>query len=136
MQKVNIKGVIKKMTIQKLLEEIEKLKKSKEMMDNKRLLLLDEIEIINFTTKDEEEIKEKTNKIFNLSMKIKESEDIRHQLQKVVDDFIEKNFEIHEIKIFLYKYYHEMTFEEVAEKVCYSVRQTNRIYKKIVNTEI
>lgn len=124
------------MTIQKLLEEIEKLKKSKEMMDNKRLLLLDEIEIINFTTKDEEEIKEKTNKIFNLSMKIKESEDIRHQLQKVVDDFIEKNFEIHEIKIFLYKYYHEMTFEEVAEKVCYSVRQTNRIYKKIVNTEI
>ena len=124
------------MTIQKLLEEIEKLKKSKEMMDNKRLLLLDEIEIINFTTKDEEEIKEKTNKIFNLSMKIKESEDIRHKLQKVVDDFIEKNFEIHEIKIFLYKYYHEMTFEEVAEKVCYSVRQTNRIYKKIVNTEI
>lgn len=119
------------MCIKNLIEQIEKSQKNREIISCKRRELF---EIMKFETIQEN--KKNYQKMIKIEQKLKKVEEIIRETKNIIDDILENNFDIIDIKIFVLKFYRKQTFSKIAEIVNYSEKQVQRRYKKILEYKI
>lgn len=119
------------MKLEKFLKEIEKMKKEIQILEIKRLELLEETQNTSGN-----ELNEKIKLINEMSQKIAKIKQKTKEKRDYCDSLISENFEEIDIKIFVLRRYRKITYAKIAEILNYSDKQIMRRYRKILDFEM